>query len=43
VNHALGVARSRAGRARTALDPIGRSPARESLLALTEFVTARSR
>jgi len=43
IDHALGVARAHARRAATALEPIGESPARESLLALADFVTARRR
>ncbi len=41
IEHALDVARLRAARAAAALEPIQGSPARESLLALVEFVTAR--
>ncbi len=41
IEHALDVARLRARRAAAALDPIRGSPARESLMALVEFVTAR--
>jgi octaprenyl-diphosphate synthase len=43
IDHALGVAHARAGRAAAALTPIGGSAARESLLALVEFVTVRGR
>ncbi len=43
IDHALDVARVRAQRAAAALDPLRGSPARESLLALVEFVTARRR
>ncbi len=43
IDHALGVARAHARRAAAALEPIGESPARESLLALADFVTARRR
>ncbi len=43
IDHALDVAHTRARRAAAALDPIRRSPARESLLALVDFVTARNR
>jgi octaprenyl-diphosphate synthase len=41
IDHALGVARSRADRAARALDPLPPSPARQSLLALVDFVTIR--
>jgi octaprenyl-diphosphate synthase len=41
IDHALGVAHARAGRAAAALAPISGSPARESLLGLVEFVTVR--
>ncbi len=43
IDHALEVARSRARSAAAALAALRRSPARESLLALVEFVTARQR
>ncbi len=43
IEHALTVARSRARRAAAVLDSIGDSRARESLMALVEFVTVRSR
>jgi geranylgeranyl pyrophosphate synthase len=43
IDHALDVARARAQRAAAALDPLRGSPARESLQALVEFVTARRR
>jgi len=43
IDHALDVAHTRARRAAAALDPIRRSRARESLLALVDFVTARNR
>ncbi len=43
IDHALGVALARARRAAAALEPIRESPARESLLALVDFVTARGR
>lgn len=41
IDHALSVARSRAGRAAAALEAVPESPSRESLLALVEFVTVR--
>jgi octaprenyl-diphosphate synthase len=41
IDHALQVARSRADRAATALDPLPDSLARDSLRALVEFVTLR--
>lgn len=43
IEYALEVARMRAGRAAAALDAVRESPARDSLLALVEFVTARRR
>jgi octaprenyl-diphosphate synthase len=43
VDRALGVARERAQRAARALDGVPPSPARDSLAALVEFVTVRSR
>jgi octaprenyl-diphosphate synthase len=43
IEHALDVARLRARRAAAALDSLERSPARESLMALVEFVTGRKR
>jgi octaprenyl-diphosphate synthase len=43
IDHALTVARSRARRAAAVLDSIDDSRARESLMALVEFVTVRSR
>ena len=43
IEHALAAARARARRAAGLLDRLGESPARESLGALVEFVTARSR
>jgi len=42
VEYALGVARTRAARAAAALEPLRDSPARRSLGALVEFVTART-
>jgi len=43
VDYALDVARARADRADAALGPLRDSPARQSLRALVEFVTARTR
>jgi octaprenyl-diphosphate synthase len=43
IDHALGVARSCADRAAAALEGIDRSRARDSLMGLVEFVTARTR
>ncbi len=42
VDYALGVARARAARAAAALESLRDSPARRSLAALVEFVTART-
>ncbi len=42
IDHALTVARTRAQCAAAALDPLRGSPARESLLALVDFVTSRN-